>query len=280
MFGGKVGVGIISFDRPNYLWRLLDSLEGQEGAGEIDLHFFQDGEVNEFSGRVCGFAEGIALSVEVFERARLPNKCAHVREKNAGIAIQQFEAIEEMVAEYDHVLILEDDVVLSPYHFRLMRVLFEQLEDEEDVFGFCLGLRKLCPKHKVEENLDKMYKTRGEWGGEGFWARTWARVRPHFVEYYRLVEEIDYVYRRKEEILQLFRRKGWPAPVSSQDAGRDMAIHAAGMQRVRSVVNRAILVGEYGMNLDPQKFRMLGFHDQEPFVFESDKHLQEFKWIR
>lgn len=278
MLERKLGVGIISFDRPEYLLSLLKSLEGQTYLEEIDFHLFQDGVVNKFSGRVCANAADVAVCVDVFAEAKLPTAFFHVRDWNAGIGIHQFEAVERLVAEYDHVLMLEDDVVLSPHYLRLVRVLFEQLADREDVFGFCLGFKKLCAKHKVEENLGLVFETCGHFWAEAFWADRWERMRPHFMEFYRLVQGVDYVYRPHEEIQALFRRKGWPSPASSQDAAKDMAISSAGMVRVRTVVNRAISVGERGMNFSPAAFRGLGFHDQEPYVFMEDRYLQKFEW--
>ena len=278
MFEGKVGVGIISFDRPDYLRQLVASLEQQTHLEETYFHLFQDGSKNVFSGRECADQADIERCVNVFAEADLPRAFFHVREENAGIAINQFEAIEGMVAQYDYVLMLEDDVVLSPYYFRLMRVLFEQLEDQEDVFGFCLGFKKLCARHKTRENLDKIFKTCGHWWAEAFWADRWERVRPHFLEYYRLVQDKDYVMRPSQEIRELFRRKGWPSPVTSQDAAKDMAIYSAGMERVRTVVNRAISVGKRGVHFTPAIFRKLGFHDQEPCIFAEDAILQKFEW--
>jgi len=278
MLEGKVGCGIISFDRPDYLRQLLASLEGQTCLDETDFHLFQDGPVNEFSGRECARGDDVAACVDVFAEAHLPTAYSHVRQWNVGIGIHQFQAVERMVAEYDHVLMLEDDVVLSPHYLRLVRVLFEQLEDRRDVFGFCLGFKKLCAKHKTGENLDKIFETCGHWWAEAFWADRWERMFPHFMEFHRLIEGVDYMYRPHKEIVALFRRKGWPSPVSSQDVAKDMAISAAGMVRVRTVVNRAISVGEHGMNFTPRGFRKLGFHDQEPFVFEEDAILQKFEW--
>lgn len=278
MLEGTIGVGIISFDRPQYVASLLKSLEAQTHLQAVDFHFFQDGGVNKFSGRKCAEWADLAACVDLFARAELPTAFYHVQEENLGCCIHQVGAIEEMVARYDHVVILQDDVVLSPHYLRLVRVLFEQLGPLDDVASFNLGFKKLCPKHKVEENLDKIVEGCGHWWAEAFWARTWARMRPHFMEYFRLVEGKEYQAFPVREILALFRRKGWPGVSPGRDSANDMAIYAAGMRRVRTVVNRAISVGEHGVNFTPALFRFMGLDKQEPFVFEGDKTLLKFEW--
>ena len=280
MLKQRIGVGIISFDRPDYLAQLVRSLEKQTCGAGVEYHLWQDGAVNEFSGRECGRQADIEGAAAVFAGSSLEARFMHVREKNVGVAINQFCAIETMVQFYDYVVMVEDDVVVSPHYLRLMRVLFEQLEGTSEVFGICLGFKKLCRPGRVPENLDKIVRTCGHWWAEGFYSKRWAAIRPFFLEFYELVEGIDYVERPTREIRKVFRKHGWPSPVDSQDAAKDMAIYAAGLERVRTVVNRAISRGERGVHFTPQVFRKLGFDKQEPYVFERDQHLKEFKWRR
>ena len=280
MLKQRIGVGIISFDRPDYLGQLIRSLEQQRDLKGVEFHLFQDGSVNEFSGRVAGDQVVVDAAVEVFRGWSVAAKFFHVRKANVGIAINQFEAIEEMVGWYDYVVMLEDDIVLSPDFVRLARVLFEQLEVEDDVFGFCPGFKKLCRPGMVDQNVNKIIRTCGHWWAEAFYSSRWERMRAFFLKFYRLVEGIDYVERPTAEIREVFRRYGWPSPVDSQDAAKDMAIYAAGMERARMVVNRAISVGERGVHFNPSLFRKLGFQDQEPYVFETDQVLERFEWRR
>lgn len=280
MLKGRIGVGIVSFDRPDYLAQLVESLEGQTCGAGVEYHLWQDGAVNEFSGRECADPVDIEASVAVFAGSSLERRFFHVREGNVGVAINQFEGIETMVQFYDYVLMIEDDVVLSRYYLRLVRVLLAQLEGTEDVFGVCLGFKKLCRPGRLQENLDKIFRTCGHWWAEAFYADRWARMRPFFLDFYELVEGIDYVERPTRAIQAVFRRHGWPSPVDSQDAAKDMAIYAAGMERVRTVVNRAVSVGERGVHFNPGVFRRLGFHRQGPYVFEGDQDLEKFEWRR
>lgn len=280
MSGERIGVGIISFDRPHYLRQLVRSLEANGDLKGVDFHLFQDGAVNRWSGRLCGSGPGIMAAVSLFKASGLRRKTVHVHLDNVGIALNQHRALEYLVMRYPWVVLLENDVVLSPHYLRLARVLFEQLEAESNVCSFCLGFKKLCPRHRVADNLDKMIRVCGHWWGEGLWSNKWARARPFFDEYYHLVADCDYQARPHEAITGLFRAHGWPSINTTQDAAKDMAIYSAGMERVRLVVNRGISIGRHGTHSTPALYRGLGFDDQEPYVFESDAVLDRFQWSR
>lgn len=270
----------MSFDRPEYLGKLLGSLEEQTDLEDVDFHLFQDGAVNEFSGRVAGDGELISECVQLFGFSVLPVKSVHGHSGNIGIARNGAKVLGTLTGGYEWVIALEDDVVLSPHYLRLARVLFAQMRQREDVAAFSLGFKKLCARHRVAENLDKVIWNFGHWWGDGLWSRKWREWRPYYDEYVALVSECDYRDRPHGAIVDLFKRRGWPSPGTTQDAARDMAIAAAGMQRVRAVVNRGISVGRRGQHFTPRQFSALGFDDQEPYVFESDGDLERFAWRR
>ncbi len=255
-------------------------MEQNTALDNLDFHLFQDGAVNFKSGRLVGSADGITRSVRVFNASGLPRKTVHAIVRNVGIALNQHRALEYLVMRYPWVVLLEDDIVLSPYYLRLCRVLFAQLEARDDVASFCLGFKKLCAHHQVQANKNMIMLNCGHWWGEALWSSKWARIRPFFAEYIDLVSDCDYEARPHEAIATLFEKRGWPAMGTTQDAAKDMAISAAGMERARAVVNRGISIGDQGQHFTPQLFRALGFHDQKPYVFESDAVLDRFEWRR
>jgi len=274
-----MAVGIISFDRPDYLGRLLASLETQVDAPAIDWHLFQDGAVNRYSGRKVGDAARIRQSLDAFARARLPGfKMAHRGEANAGIGINQFEAYEFACRHYERIVMLEDDVVLSPYWARLLPLLFDGLEAHPDVFGFTTSFRRYCEREDIDANLDRVCLGHSHWWMVAFTADRWERVREHYLRYYELIRECDYGAIPHAKIRALFDEVGYDHAASSQDAGKDMAVWLAGMRRAVCVVNRGVSIGREGVHFNPQVFERLGFEDQEPYVFESDATRDSFEW--
>ena len=278
MITDTIGIGIISFNRPKCLARLLESLEQQTRLDEVDFHLWQDGAQNRFSHRHCAHPNQIKAAINAFAEADLPSKETYIHEANVGTAINQFSAIEYMTANYEYVIILEDDVVLSPFYVRLARVMFGQVKDRPGIFSVSLGFKRRCEKGEVEQNLGKVV-----FGRPHFWdmcmvAERWERARPHFMEYYRLVEKVDYGKRNPLPILRLFLAKGWPHGATSQDSGRDMACHAAGMRRCATVVNRGISIGQQGIHWTPAAFEAKGYADQTPYVHEGDATREEFEF--
>ena len=275
-----IGIGIVSFDRPQYLTQLLESLVQQVDAPTIDWHLFQDRAVNKFSDRVVGDNALVQESVKAFFQARLPGaKEAHVRAANVGIGINQFEAYEFMCHRYERIVMLEDDVVLSPYWARLLPALFDELEQHPDVFGFTTGFRRWCKREEVEQWLPQVALGSPHWWMIGFTPDRWERVRPHFWRYYDLIRERDYGKLPHNKIVALFDEIGWTSKASSQDGGKDMAVHLAGMHRVRTTVNRGIGIGREGVHFNTGLFEKMGFDDQEPYVFESDRTREQFEWV-
>jgi hypothetical protein len=265
-----IGVGIIGFDRPQYLRRTLAGLAQQDYAGDVEYHLFLDGAVNPFSGRTVGSQWGIDAAAQVFARSGLPNQQIHAQDDNLGIGLHQYQAIEWMTTHYERVMMVEDDVVLSPHWLRLAMGLVDKYQDREGIFGFSPGYKK------QGTNEDALLYFWAHWLCETFTAQAWSWARLYYQDYLHLIDGVDYGYRDHEAIQAFYKRYGWVHPATSQDAAKDMAIHRAGMRRVSCEVNRAINIGRTGVHLNPALFSHLGFENQAPFTFDGDRTRTQF----
>jgi len=274
-----IGVGIIAFDRPNYLRRLLASLEAQTDLEGVDFHLYLDGAVNPVSGVRYGKQKGIDTCARIFNMAKLPNKFIHIREANANIGIASFEATEQLAATYERVMQMEDDIVLSPHWFRLARILYDELEAHPDVYSFSPAFRRTHRKEIDAQYMDTVTYGWNHMWCECFTADRWQRIRPEYMEYHELISEVDYIERFEEPIQKLYARKGMrPGLARSQDGGREMTIRLNGMRRAALAVNRAIGIGQRGIHFTPEIFKRLGFENQAPFIFADDATREGFTW--
>jgi hypothetical protein len=284
MFNGKIGVGIISFNRNFYLKQLIASLEKNTCLENLDFHLFQDGSVNRFSKRRVADPVNINRSIVIFRQSSLPNKHEHIRKDNVGCGIQHFECYEFMFRKYEYAIILENDIVLSPYYFRLVRILIDQLKDYKNIFSFSLGFSKVRRIIKSEKdiipNLDKIIISKHHWWGEIVFSEKWKKIRPHFLEYYRFIGNIDYSKRNHNAIRAFFKSKKVDLKATSQDSGLDMSLDLTELKRVRTVINRGISIGEKGIHFNPCQFKKMGFHEQQPFIFEEDAKIEQFEWCK
>ena len=269
-----IGVGILSFNRPAYLRRLLASLEAQTNLRDVDVWLFQDGAVNRFSGIRYAIEADIRACVSLFARSALANKWSIVRETNAGIAINSFEALEELTGNYERVLLLEDDVVLSPHWLRLARLLYDDLAERPHVFSISPGFLR-----EGDDEDAVVYRWPHMWA-ECFLSARWREIRGHYLEdFYPHVAECDYVHRDLNAIRAAFARRGEATnPVLSQDSGRELAMRRAGMVRAKTAVNRAIGIGRRGLHFTPGLFRQLGFDQPGPFIHAGDATREGFVW--
>ena len=151
----KIGVGIISWNRAQYLKQLVDSLENNN-LSDCDFHLFQDGSRCKFTGNIVANPKDISNSIKVFYDSKLPNKKYHIREKNVSVAINQFEAMNFLSLHYDKFIFLENDVVVSPNFIVVMKKVLDQFENDKRVACISPSFRLYCKPNKIKENLDRL----------------------------------------------------------------------------------------------------------------------------
>jgi len=279
MYKGKIGVGIVSFDRPDYLRRLTDSL-AENDTSNTEFVLFQDGAVNKFSGNRYAEDDDIRTSVEVFNSSSLPNKEIVAQEYNVNIAYNHLIAHDTLTDNYEYCMVLETDQVVSPYFLRVMRILAGQYLDNDFIFSVSCGHRKLCSDSDIDKYIDRTKFVRGHWWAEMFTAQGYEKFRPAFMQYFKFTEGRDHKQRPHKEILNFFESVGAGGyRTTCQDAGKDVACYMTGMGRIRPWINRGINIGEKGVNFGDDADKISRYINQKPYVFNSDATLKEFKLV-
>lgn len=281
MYNGKLGIALISFNRPEYFSQVITALEQQTHLDNTTFHLFQDGALSALSLKTKADKENIKQSIALFQNSSLPKWESIIRvEINVGNGINQFGAKELMSKTYDYFLVIEDDVLLSPDYLRLCRVMIEQFSNTEDLHSFNLGFHRLCPLKKIEKYLDKIVFKDAHWWAECFISKQWLKARPYFLEYYKLIKNCDYSSLPTAKIRSLFHQNGYyNKGQCSQDAGKDYALFRAGLKRLTAVVNRGYYIGEQGIHFTPERYKSMSWDKQKPFAHFPDKSLQGFKLI-
>ena len=276
----KIGVGITSWNRPNYLKRLLDSLE-KNNSSEAEFHLFQDGSVCRFTGQAVAKDKDISESMLVFRKSLLPRKQIHWQIDNVGVGINEFEAMRYLSRVYRYYIFLEDDVVVSPNFITLMKRVLIQFENDKRIACISPSFRPYCKESEIEENIDKLIFSAGHFWAEACWGEKYKEIEKEHLPYYSIIETRPHHSRDEGKILALFENTGLPNPNgnTSQDAGRDWAIKRTSMRKARFVVNRATGIGDYGIYGTPEKLKATG--DGHNPVYSSDNELaiKEFKLV-
>ena len=151
------------------LWhtkQTVEALKKNELASESELFIFSDGpkqgdeekvkEVREYIKTINGFKK-----ITIIERDR-----------NWGLANNIIDGVTRIVNEYGKVIVLEDDLVTSPYFLKFMNEVLEIYRDEEKVVSIHGYIYPI-------ENLPDIFFLRdtGCWGW-ATWKDKWAIFEP------------------------------------------------------------------------------------------------------
>jgi len=126
----KLGIGIMSFDRPDYLRGALHGLMTND-LTDCDVWLYQDGAICHATGRAMAKQMDIEASVRAFEEY-WPRKVV-IQKYNIGIALNRLALLEFLNREYPAFIQLEDDVVMARNCVRVMRHLLAQFANADDM---------------------------------------------------------------------------------------------------------------------------------------------------
>jgi hypothetical protein len=160
-------IALFVYNRPQHTERTLKFLKQNELAAESRLFIFSDGPktdqdtdkvaaVRDFLKTVDGFR-----SVEIIER-----------KENMGLANSVIAGVGRLVKDYKQVIVLEDDLITSPYTLNYFNDALNRYRNEEQVMHIGAYMYPLKANDLPESFF---YRAATSWG----WA-TWDRAWQHF----------------------------------------------------------------------------------------------------
>lgn len=162
----SIPIVVFAFNRPDHLERMLRALATCEEASASPLIIYCDGARRESEEARVREVRKVAAAVQGFASVEIV-----ARERNFGLAASIIDGVTQRVQQHGRVIVLEDDIVVSPHFLRYMHeglALYEQDEQVASIHGYT---------YPVAETLPETFFLRGAdcWG----WA-TWARAWSHF----------------------------------------------------------------------------------------------------
>ncbi len=157
-------IALFVYNRPDHTRRTVDALRQNKLAGESDLIVFSDapkseeqagkvGEVREYIRTIGGFK-----SLTIIER-----------DKNFGLARSIIDGVTEVVGKYGRIIVLEDDMVTSPYFLEYMNDALARYVNDNRVVcihGYMFPVERPLPEAFFLPGADC-------WGW-ATWSRGWA----------------------------------------------------------------------------------------------------------
>jgi len=161
-------IALFVYKRSRHVRQTIESLQKNEFVGDSELFIFSDGprsdadremvqEVREYLKTITGFRH-----VTVIER-----------ERNLGLADSIIAGVTEIVNQHGRVIVLEDDMLTSPFFLRYMNEALEYYRDDERVIsihGYLFPVRAKMPETFFIKGSDC-------WGW-GTWKRGWELFEP------------------------------------------------------------------------------------------------------
>jgi len=140
-------IALFAFDRPSHLEQTLTALAENPQAQESDLTIFSDGPRSDADSPSVRQVREIArawTTKGAFHRVSIIE-----RPENLGLARSVIEGVTQILSESDTIIVLEDDLVVSPDFIRYMNEALRLYQDESSVIsihGFTMNVGSVLPE--------------------------------------------------------------------------------------------------------------------------------------
>lgn len=156
------------YNRPEHTRRLMESLKANPEASLSELYIFSDAPRDETGRPAVEEVRRYIRSIEGFRQIHRVEQ-----RTNQGLARSIIDGVTQVVNRHGRVIVLEDDLVVSPYFLRFMNDALDTYQDEERV-----GHIQACD-FTGDPALPETFLIAwtGSWGW-GTWARAWKHFNP------------------------------------------------------------------------------------------------------
>lgn len=155
------------YNRPWHTRQTVEALQRNDLAAESELFIYSDGPKSEDDNKVVAEVRKYVKSIEGFKQIKVIE-----RENNIGLAKSVITGVTEIIDKYGKIIVLEDDLVTSPYFLNYMNKALDRYENDEKVMQISGHM------FPVDLNIDTdavFLPFTTSWG----WA-TWKRAWDHF----------------------------------------------------------------------------------------------------
>lgn len=296
-------VALIGFNRPGYFEKCLASLEKNKGIEDYDVYLFLDG------GKDARQEE----YVKIMDSSSITRKTIIKRERNYGVEHHNIMVKKFLFDEcqFEKVIILDDDVVVSPSYLTLLTSLDEWAHKNFDNIGM-VQLWDFCflPKEEKRKQLNKVSETFAGLFAGLIRKSVWDVIKPVVYDYEKNYLETEpfllslkIKFKKSNETIfkwmenqivkynaekvydpqkrlfpeQLFADKMFlKDPCISQDRMMAVAMHTHGFLRIGTTVNRCINIGDEGTYSAYDTPERIAFNKTQLDTFSEDFEIKDF----
>jgi len=172
-------IALFVYKRPWHLQRTLQSLKSNSLAEYSDLVIYSDAPKDLSCEKEVLAIRKWIRKISGFNRIRIVE-----REHNLGLANSIIQGVTALVNEFSKVIVLEDDMVLSPHFLQYMNDALALYQDDESVasiHGYAFPIGETMPETYFLQGADC-------WGW-ATWRRAWQKFEPDGKKLLMLLEQ-------------------------------------------------------------------------------------------
>ena len=160
-------IALFVYKRPHHTRKALESLMANAEFSDSPLYVFCDGAKRKKDIPL------VQATRELIRSYELDNATIIEREENMGLANSIITGVTELCNKYGRVIVVEDDLYLSPYFLKYMNTALDTYEEYDEVMhisGYMFPARGQLPD-------TFFYRATSCWGW-GTWKRAWDKFEP------------------------------------------------------------------------------------------------------
>ena len=181
-------VVLFVYNRPDHTMNVIDSLKKNLYAKETDLYVFSDEAKNENNVDKVNAVREYIRSTEWKEYFR--SVTVIEAEENKGLAKSIIGGVTDILKKYEKVIVVEDELVLSPYFLNYMNGELDYYKDVPDVWsisGYSFPMKSL-----KNYPHDVFYSYRGSSWGWATWLDRWIKTDWEVKDYEKMMQDKEW----------------------------------------------------------------------------------------
>ncbi len=164
----RAPITLFTYARPDHTQRTVEALLRNPGVNEHDLIVYSD------ASRTPDKAQAVATVREYLQTITgFRSVTIRPRPHNYGLAKSIIEGVTEVLARYERIIVLEDDMVTSPHFLSYMNDALDRFVDDErviSVHGYIYPVQQALP--------DAFFLRGADCWGWATWRRGWYLFNP------------------------------------------------------------------------------------------------------
>lgn len=157
-------VVLFTYNRLEHTKKTVEALQQNVLAADTKLFIYSDAPKNEGAKDSVAAVREYLRSVTGFKKIEIIE-----REENWGLARNIIDGVTKIVNEYGKIIVLEDDIVTSPYFLQYMNDALERYKDENQV----MEINAYAPEMEKDGINETYFLCFGDCWGWATWDRAW-----------------------------------------------------------------------------------------------------------